>query len=283
MIHIVIPVFNRWHFTQACLQSLQQQSYTNFKIVVVDHGSTDGTSENIKKDFPEVIVLKGDESMWWTAATNLGVQFALDNKADFVLTLNNDLIVPVNYLDTIITVSKKYPNSLIGSVSVDKSNPERVMFTGINWNKWTAKYRPNINKTNFNAIQKNQLVLTTDLLPGRGTLIPSNAFKTVGLFDEKNFPHYAADEEFSNRCKKNGFQLLVSTKSVVHSEVDATGLKNIHTRRNLSYWKDLFTSYRSPVNLKRRWAWAKLNTPLPPLYFTFDVTRILFHETRPNK
>jgi GT2 family glycosyltransferase len=115
----------------------------------------------------------------------------------------------------------------------------------------------------------------TDLLPGRGTLIPIEAFQKLGLFDEVNFPHYAADEEFANRCKKYGYKLLVSSNSFVFSEVDATGMKNMHQTRNFKYWGDLFTSIRSPVNLKRRWLWAKLNSPVPIFYFSIDFFRIV--------
>ena len=51
MIYIIIPVFNRWNFTVECLNSLINQTYKKFKIIVVDHGSTDGTSFNIKNEF----------------------------------------------------------------------------------------------------------------------------------------------------------------------------------------------------------------------------------------
>lgn len=274
MIHIVIPVFNRWYYTQACLKSLQSQEYKNFKIIVVDHGSTDSTSQHICKEFPNVILLNGNESMWWTAATNMGVKYALDNNADFILTLNNDLIVENNYLDSLISLYQKYPKTIIGSVSVDKRNPSNTVYAGTKWNKWTAKYRSSIQLSQYEILKKNHTFFTSDLLPGRGTLIPKEAFIALGLFDEKNFPHYAADEEFSNRCKNNGYQLVVASQAIVYSEVDATGLKNVHLSKTMKYWQDLFFSMRSPNNLRRRWLWAKLNTPIPFLYFLFDISRM---------
>lgn len=280
---IVIPVFNRWQFTKDCLLSLRSQTYTNFKTIVVDHGSTDGTSEFIKSEFPEVILLKGDESMWWTAATNVGVRHALENGADFVLTLNNDLIVKPDYLYQLNEVATKNPYAIIGSVSVDINKPSKVIYAGTKWNKWTAKYRSTIDFTKFEEIKNKQLIIETDLLPGRGTLIPIKAFKELGLFDEIHFPHYAADEEFSNRCKRNKYKLLISTKSKVYSYIDATGLKNIHLKKSQKYWKDLFTSRRSPVNLRRRWLWAKYNTPLPPIYFLFDIARIFGSQFKQSK
>ena len=59
MIYIVIPVFNRWKYTQACIESLNKQTYKDFKIVIVDDGSSDGTSENIYDLYPNVHVIKG--------------------------------------------------------------------------------------------------------------------------------------------------------------------------------------------------------------------------------
>ena len=58
MLYIVTPVFNRINFTKQYLYALNNQTTRNFKIVIVDDGSTDGTSEMIKKNFPEVILLK---------------------------------------------------------------------------------------------------------------------------------------------------------------------------------------------------------------------------------
>ena len=283
MIYIVIPVFNRWHFTKPCLESLLQQTYTDFKIIVVDHGSTDGTSEFIEKEYPSVVLLKGDESMWWSAATNLGVNKALElsqSVSDFVLTLNNDLTVKPDYLEHLLTVSHENKKSVIGSVLVNSKDPKQVVFAGVSWNKWNAKYRSIIDLSQFHTIQKEHRSFNSDLLPGRGTLIPITAFKIVGLYDTENFPHYAGDEEFSNRCKKAGYSIIISTRALVYGEIDATGLKNIHVKRTFAYWKDLFTSQRSPVNLKVRWKWAKTHTPLPPIYFIIDFSRIILSQLK---
>lgn len=280
MIYIIIPVFNRWSYTEKCLRSLQTQTFKDFKIVVVDHGSTDNTSDNIKRDFPEVILLNGDESMWWTAATNVGVKYAQQNNAEYVLTLNNDLIVHTDYLVHLYDVAKKTPNSIVGSVSVDINEPSKVIHLGTKWNKWTAKYRSTIDFSKFKEIQTTQTIIETDLLPGRGTLIPVKAFDDVGLFDDVNFPHYAADEEFSLRCRKKGYKLIIPKNAVVYSEVEATGLKNIHSKRNIKYWKDLFTSIRSPLNIKYRWNWALKCAPIPPMYFILDMGRIIISQLK---
>ena len=63
MIYIVIPVFNRKQFTKDCLDSLRKQTDKRFKVVVVDDGSTDGTSDMLKEEYPEVHILYGDGNL----------------------------------------------------------------------------------------------------------------------------------------------------------------------------------------------------------------------------
>ena len=281
MIHIVIPVFNRWHFTSLCLDSIYNQLYKDFLVIVVDHGSTDGTSEKIRSDFPQVVLLNGDESMWWTAATNLGVLYAINNNADYVLTLNNDLIVYSNYLENLFSAIQKHPNSILGSITLDKKNPEKIVYAGTKWNPCTAKYRPTINlQQSWEKIMRDYFLIRSELLPGRGTLIATEVFKKVGLFDEVNFPHYAADEDFSLRCKKEGYDLFVVANAAVLSEIDATGIKSLHQKRTTKYYRDLLISQKSPVNLKLRWSWARKNSPIPFVYFIIDYMRIIGSEIK---
>lgn len=283
MIYVVIPVFNRWHFTEACLRSLLQQDYPHYKIVLVDHGSTDATSQNVEMYFPEVKILKGDASMWWTAAVNLGIKFSIQENADFVLTLNNDLIVPKNYLSSLIEVNSIKSKTIWGSVVIDSQNHENVVFAGVFWNQFTAKYNLRGPIEILRTQGRNHRYIETDLLPGRGMLIPVQAFDEIGLFDELNFPHYQADEEFSIRCKRNGYCLAISTHSMLYCEIKENGLNEINRKSSFEKWSDLLFSMKSPVNIKRRWLWAWNVTPIPLLYFLIDFFRILVSQLTGRK
>ena len=278
MIYIVIAVFNRWNFTKPCLESLQNQTDQNFKVVVVDHGSTDSTSEYITEYFPKTILLKGDKSMWWTAATNLGVKYALENGADFILTLNNDLEVAPDYISKLLIASKANSNSIIGSVAVDIDNKNSIVYAGIKWNSWFAKYHAvEINGLPYKKFSEKYEIIETDLLPGRGTLIPTEVFRSIGLFNEKNFPHYMADEDLSLRARKIGFKCFVSTSAVVYSHYQETGLVTNTKKapRGIKFFKESLTSIKSPNNIAVRWSWARLNGSIPLLYFSIDFSRVL--------
>jgi len=275
MIFILIPVFNRWKLTNLCLTSLRNQSYKDFKVVVIDHGSTDGTSLNISIAFQEVIVIKGDETMWWAAATNIGVQYALSSNADFVLTLNNDLIVDKDYLESLLKIYHTNKPCLVGSLTVDFKNQDNILFIGGTWNKYFAKYKAH-NKVyqSLKKLDNNFEWIESDMLPGRGVLIPIDAFHKVGVYDEIKFPHYCADDDFSLRCKSVGFNLVVSVKSIVRSYTDET---------NILFKFKNFTSIRSPFNLQTRFNWAKKHTPIPIMYFILDIVRIITSQLVKNK
>lgn len=277
MIYIVIPVFNRLQFTINCLNSLQAQSYPNYRVIIVDDGSTDNTAAWLMEHYSDVLVLKGDGNLWWTGATNLGVQKAMelsDNDNDFILTLNNDLEVKSDYLQQLVTVASEHPKALVGSVSVDFERPDIVHFAGTKWNSATAKYRPVFqNQLNYRELVDAHPVVHTDLLPGRGVLVPISIFRKIGFYDQVAFPHYMADEDFSLRAKRHHYELLIATKAVVYNHVNETGLKK--QSKNLKYYRDVFTSIKSPVNFTNRWNWARKHGQVPAVYFIIDIARIL--------
>lgn len=287
MIYIVIPVFNRLNYTKACINSLKCQNLKDFKIIVVDHGSSDGTAEYVEHMLPEVHLVLGDETMWWTAATNLGVKKAIElseSDKDFVLTLNNDLVVNKFYLEELIIAHNSTKPAIIGSVSVDINNRSKVYYTGTLWNKINAKYNATLDPNlPLETVQKTVRLINTDLLPGRGVLIPIKCFKEFGLYDNENFPHYMADEDFSLRCKRKGFELFVASRAVVYSHINETGLKDIPKLGSLNYWRKLLFSIKSPNNIVNRWRWAKINTPIPYLYFIFDVMRLTVSQFKQSK
>lgn len=277
-VYIIIPVHNRKRLTKICLSSLQKQTYKNFTPVVIDDNSTDGTSLMVKEEFGNFVkLIKGDGNLWWSGATNLGVKHILPKAKDddLILTLNNDLIVKENYLEMLVECGKKYPYSLIGSLALYKNTSNKVCFGGNKWNKITAKSRNNFKDgeiINFKVIPE---VIDTDILPGRGTLIPIKVFKEIGFFDNSNFPQYAADYDFSLRAKEKGYKLLISTKSLVFSEVQETGI-------NFKYDKPGFFNFikslyfiKSANNLKVRFRFAKRHARFWFIYIIFDTSRLI--------
>ena len=281
MIFIVIPVFNRKEFTYKCLKSLFRQTCKNYKNIVIDDGSTDATSHLIAKEFPEVILLKGDGNLWWAGATNIGIRHVFNKmnvheSEDYVLTLNNDLEVPEQYLESLVRNASIYTRTVLGSVSVDITNPEYMDFCGIKWNEFTGKYHSKAKNYNYSyeEFRDKEKIVDSDMLPGRGTLIPISVFNEIGVFDSLNFPQYASDEDFTLRAKRNGWNLVIPSDVYLKSHIAQTGIDTSNIQFNFKYLKDLFFSIRSPLNLKIRYRFALKNTRLKILYFLIGLARI---------
>lgn len=243
-VYIIIPVHNRKRLTKICISSLQEQTYKNFTPKVIDDSSTDGTAVMVKKEFGNFVkLIKGNGNLWWAKATNLGISYALKraNSSDFILTLNDDLIVKFNYLQELIDCYKKYPNSLIGSLTLFKDNPERVVYEGGIWNKIIAKQKRHFKIGERIDFDNTPEVLATDFLPGRGTLIPVNVFKEIGLYDNVNFPQYMADQDLALRAKRRGYRLFISTKARVYSIAEETGINFIYCKPTInSFFRSFF-------------------------------------------
>ncbi len=160
----------------------------------------------ILKEFAHVTLISGDDSLWWAGATNLGVYKVLElstSNDDLILTLNNDLVVDKDYLSQLLNVYLLNKPCLVGSTSVYYNDPEKIQFAGISWHPVLAKFKSNpVIKSKYSAVRTTIEYVESDLLTGRGTLIPVVAFKSYGVYDTDRFPHYAADEDFSLTCKK---------------------------------------------------------------------------------
>jgi GT2 family glycosyltransferase len=247
MIYIVIPVFNRWAYTDACLRSLvSQDCNASFKIVVVDHGSTDGTGDNIRKHYPGIIILEGNSSMWWTAATNLGIQYALQNSADFVLALNNDTIAEPNYICSLLeSVSMAPKNSLIGSSALS-AETKKVIYRGEKL-RWTTE--STILNHKIPMSRPISGLLEVSHFPGRGLLIPVEVFNAIGIFDEKYFPHYMADYDFTLRAVAAKYKIFCSWDAQICIYPEASGANQIKEKRSMQGYRQHLFGIKGGANL----------------------------------
>ncbi len=98
-IYAVIVTFNAMHHNWAdrCLKSLRQSSMPVTPIVV-DNASTDGTRTHIPEHYPEAIWMPQDHNLGFGRANNIGINYAIQNGAEFVLLLNQDATIAPNAL-----------------------------------------------------------------------------------------------------------------------------------------------------------------------------------------
>ena len=279
-VHVLMPVFNRLAMTQAMLTCLRaQQVDESLSIVVIDDGSTDGTGEFLKTH-ADVVVLRGDGSLWWGGAIDVGLRHVLSYAAadDWVLLVNNDTHMKPDFVQGLLAIARSRAPAAVGSAIRDLQPPHRLLSIGPRIDAWYFRVSDMLDAPGegSNAIQD---VRSADALSGRGVIYPVAALTSVRGMRPRWLPHYMADFELALRVRAAGWRLLVSPAVSVQSD-DRYG----NAYRGATLWERLF-SVRSPSYLPaqiRFWweasnFWQRVTLPLRLALF------VLFPRLRKNK
>ena len=210
-VFIIVLNYNGANVIRQCLSSVFKNEYPNFEVVVVDNNSKDGSFELAKSDFSKAHFILNLENLGFSAGNNVGIRFALERTAEYVLLLNNDAEVDKDFLSRLIEASQK--NEKAGILSP-------VVFNRINGKIWFAGGKINwlTMKTEHSFNSRTEEFYETGYVSGCAMLVKAEVFKKIGLLDE-NFFLYWEDADFSWRSQKAGFKnLMVSTSWVYHQE-----------------------------------------------------------------
>jgi GT2 family glycosyltransferase len=128
----VAPVHDRRDITLRWLRALAvaDRGGIDLSCVVVDDGSTDGTAEAIRSEFPAVAIVHGDGTLWYTAGTNRGLEAALARDPDYVLAMNDDTLPEPGFLASLVATAERNPRSVVGALLLLEGKEGRVVQVG---------------------------------------------------------------------------------------------------------------------------------------------------------
>lgn len=228
-IAIIVPVFNGLAFTQKCLPVLYEMIDLSGRpghqlpVVVVDDGSSDGTSQWVSKHFPEVHLLQGDGGLWWSGGVNKGMKYALDAlQADYLLWWNNDIIPRKDYLKQLLGILQGVSERIIIGSKIF------VLNDGVIWGMGGRFDPVKGTRHMFGERQPDgkpyQQPFEVDWLPGMGTTLHRSVIDAIGFLDEKKFPQYHGDSDYCLRAKSAGFRIMAYPELVIYNDSSNTGL-----------------------------------------------------------
>jgi GT2 family glycosyltransferase len=247
---LVIPVFNRREVTLQGLRSLARidTEGLDVRVFVVDDGSTDGTSEAIRAEFPKVHLIAGDGTLHYAAGTNRGMEAAMAWGADLVAPMNDDAVFHEQFLQRMIAAADAAPRSVIGGLLLLWDEPHRVFQVGQTWHTLRGGWEIPQDLTAFTVPRE---AFEVECLVGNCLLIPADAIRECGMLDERRFPHGWGDGQYTTRLRKAGWRLLVEPRAYVWCEPN-TYPAPLHRLTLKERFEILFANEKNPLNLKRQ-------------------------------
>lgn len=201
LVAIVIVNWNKKEMTRECLKSLNLTAYPNFKTLLVDNGSTDGSIEYLKKlnINSNIEFISLDKNYGYTIGTNIGWRHALrEYNADYICVMDNDVItIQEEWLDRIIDELEKSPEHGIGSGKhLFEDGKLQSPYIGTDPED---HYVPDTGKYDF--------VREVEGFCGPAMVIKKSTIEKIGYYDE-NYFYGPNDIDYCNRARKAGIKLI---------------------------------------------------------------------------
>ena len=216
-VYIIVLNWNGKEDTLECLESLEKINYSNYKIVVVDNGSEDDSVSETKKQFPKVKIIENKKNLGFAGGNNVGIKYAINSGARYVLLINNDTTVEENFLSELVEVGESDEKvGVLGSKIYFHSEPDRIWFAGgkVSWlkNKGTHIGLDQIDNGQYDKIKE------TDYLTGCCLLIKREVIEKIGVLEEDYFLYYE-DTDFSLRAKNADYKIVYVPKSKIYHKI----------------------------------------------------------------
>ncbi len=222
-ISIVIPVFNQFRFTQACLASLQaRQGTERFEVIVVDDCSTDETAEAIPR-MRGIVYLRNETNSGFILCCNRGAEKA---RGKYLVFLNNDTLVRAGWLSALLDTFAEEPAAGIVGSKLLYPDGRLQEAGGIIWRDASGL---NYGKSDDPGRPEYNYLREVDYCSAAALMIPKALFQSVGGFDPRYAPAYYEDTDLAFKVRQAGYNVLYQPLSeVIHYE-GATGGTDLST------------------------------------------------------
>lgn len=212
MIYAIVVTYNamRRNWIERCLQSLRESTVAVTPIVI-DNGSKDGTCEYVPTHYPEVIWMPQRKNLGFGQANNVGIRYALEHEADYVMLLNQDAAIAPDALSALLDAAQGH-NALLSPLQLNGEGTKvDQMF------RKTLHQADNGLLEDFLVNHEAKPVYPTGFFAAACWFMPSSMLKEVGGFNPLFF-HYGEDDNYQFRARYHGYDNLVVIKARMYHD-----------------------------------------------------------------
>ena len=220
---IIIVNWNVRDLLRRCLLSLQTGSSSlRVEVIVVDNGSTDGSVEMVRAEFPQVHLIANPDNRGFPAANNQGIKIA---QGRYVLLLNPDTEVLGDALATMVGFADDHPD--VGVVGPQLVNPDGsvqssrrrfpTLATAFFESTWLQPYAPRRLLERYYVLDRpDDEVQDVDWVTGAALMARREAIEQVGPMDE-GFFMYSEELDWCRRFREAGWRVVyLPMAQIVH-------------------------------------------------------------------
>jgi GT2 family glycosyltransferase len=219
---VVIICWNDLRVLGDCLHSIYAGTHaTEFEVLVSDNGSTDGSIEFVRTNYPQVRILENNANLGFAKGNNVGIRAST---GEYVLILNPDTILSAGALDNFVAFAERHQEA--GAFGCRVLNPDGSYqisgrpFPTI-WRYWIAglylRFLGGLSKafdadvyTGWHGNSEKAI----DWQSGCCVLFRGDLLRRLGGFDEQFFYHFE-EVDLCFRVHKAGFPILFTPEAVI--------------------------------------------------------------------
>lgn len=253
---VIIPNYNGIKYIKDCMDSLRNQSMSDFDIIVVDNASTDGSIELVENEYSDVIVKRLDQNYGFCHAVNVGIAMT---KTQYLILLNNDTRVDYNFVEELYkTIDAHEDTFAVASKMLQMNSDNKIDAAGDLYCAlgWAFSLGKDQSATKYD---KEAIVFSAC---GGASIYRKSVFEQIGYFDELHFS-YLEDVDVCYRARIMGYQNRYTPKAIVyHAGSGTTGSR--------------YNSFKVRMAARNSWYVIYKNMPLLQIIINFPFFLIGF-------
>ncbi|MCR5107573.1 MAG: glycosyltransferase family 2 protein [Lachnospiraceae bacterium] len=241
---IVIPNYNGIRFIKDCLDSLKEQTFTDYDIIVVDNASKDGSPELVEEDYPYIKLIKNDENYGFARAVNQGIQ---NTDSDYVILLNNDTVTDPFFVQELYSSIKDRDDvfscqaKMLKLYERDRIDSAGDLYCALGWAFSLGKDE-----------KADRYVRTERIFSScaGAAIYRREIFEKIGYFDERH-GSYLEDVDIGYRANISGYKnLFVPEAKVFHAGSGSSGSRHNSFKVRLASRNSVFVIHKNMPSLQ---------------------------------
>lgn len=272
---VILVNYKRGDLTIECVHSLEESTYEDFQVIIVDNDGTHDSTEKLKCGCPGAIVIPVEKNLGFAEGNNVGIRYALGTGSKMVLLLNNDTIVHSDLLKNLVETA--CGDNLLGIVG------GKIYYHDAPNTLWFAGGHLEIDKafgTHLGLGKRDdgsfELATQSDYITGCCLLAKREVFESVGLLDAHLFLYFE-DADFCVRARNAGYTVIFQPRAVLYHKVSNS------TRHDSPIY--IYFNLRNKILFLRKHStfkkWFK-HTPYLVYFYIRQIARLIFkwHDLR---